>query len=236
MKPFTVKSHDTNRNNYAVILIDDNRLATWMLRKILHRIGKRENISFQIREATSIAMALLLIEQISCSHNVSYIFLNLQMPSISDGTIISGERLARTIQQKYPDSKLVLSTSYHSPYHIYALLDEVSPEGLLIKKDMDYYRSILILRAILLCPPYLSPTAARIIEEGGRDRYTLQKWDRNILYELSQGATLSDLEAEIPMGRSTIVRHRNNLKLHLGLTVEATDRTLVIAARKKGII
>ena len=225
---------DTGKNNYNAVLIDDNPLATRVLCKLLHRLGKREGIALSIREAQSMDTALPIMEHTFRFHRVNYIFLNLQLPSPS-GTMIEGEMLARDLHRQFPDARMVIATSYGSPYHLHALLDLLPPEGLIVKGDLSYARAPLVLRSLILNPPYFSPTVVRLMEERGTSRPPVDRWDRQLLHELSQGATLAELESILPLARSTIGKRKRQLKDFFNIPGES-DRKLVITAKEHGLI
>jgi len=56
-----------------------------------------------------------------------------------------------------------------------------------------------------------------------------------LLYELSQGATLSHMTKTLPLSRSAIAKRKNRLKIYFNVH-SSDDRELIRKAREKGFI
>ncbi|RAV30412.1 hypothetical protein [Sinomicrobium soli] len=226
---------NTQKDHYNMVLIGDNPLLTLGLRNLLLRIGNREHMSFNFIEVDTMEQAPQILEHTFSLHTIDYIFVFLHPPQITNSTIKYGTKLTRYIRKHSPETKIIIATTYSNPFHIRVILEDIVPEGFLVDEDLSHGKAFMVLRQIILHPPYFSPVVTKVIHEDLSHRHHLDKWDYHILYELSQGASLSDLVLLLPIGRSAIVKRKRKLKAYFGIQGES-DRSLVLMARKKGLI
>ena len=63
------------------------------------------------------------------------VFLDIKLPPSKDGKILSGEDLGIKINQLLPDTKIIISTTFNDNYRIHNILENINPDGFLIKND-----------------------------------------------------------------------------------------------------
>ncbi len=225
----------TGNNNYNIVLVDDHPLITKAFRDTLKRIASEDTLHFNIVEAHTSDQVLAILDRISPVYQVDMIFLDIQLPPSSDGEIISGEDLGLKIREYSDDTKIVIVTAYNDPHRIHSILENINPDGFLIKDDLTPEELLIAVRHMIQDHPYYSSTVTQSVRKYFANDFVLDKIDRRLLYELSQGATLSDMVSLLPLSRPGIIKRKQRLKIVFNIQ-GADDRALIRKARKKGFI
>ena len=222
------------KTHFRILLIDDHPIVLKAYRDTLTYTTGQKGWTFDIAEARNTNEALLHLERISPVYQIDLVFLDIQLPPSDNGTVISGDDLGLKIRQRSPQTKIAVVTTYNDPYRIQCILENLQPEGFIVKNDLEGDEMFFIIRNIMCNPPYHSATvsqALRSVISGP----VLDKVDRRLLYELSRGATLEQMEKVVPLGRSGIIKRKNKLKFKFGIP-DGDDKELLKMAREKGFI
>ncbi|RAV29214.1 response regulator transcription factor [Sinomicrobium soli] len=222
------------KTHLSILLIDDHPIVLKAYRDALDYTTRQKGWTFDITEARNSNEALRHLERISPVYQIDLVFLDIQLPPSDNGTVISGDDLGLKIRQRSPQTRIAVLTTYNDPYRIHCILQNLQPEGFIVKNDLEGDEMFFIIRNIMCNPPYHSATvsqALRSVISGP----VLDKVDRRLLYELSQGATLEQVEKVVPLGRSGIIKRKNKLKFKFGIP-DGDDKALLKVAREKGFI
>ncbi|MGS2738786.1 response regulator [Sinomicrobium sp. M5D2P17] len=222
-------------NNYNIVLIDDHPLITKVFRDTLKGVAREDLLVFNIVEVHSCDEALTLFGKLSSLYRIDMVFLDLQLPPSSDGEMISGEDLGLSIRERSPDTKIIIVTAFNDPYRIHTLLENINPDGFLVKNDLEPEELPTIIRHLIQDPPYYSATVAQALRPYMAHHALLDKIDRHLLHELSLGATLSHMVTVLPLSRSAIVKRKQRLKEYFDIR-GGDDRELIRKAHEKGFV
>lgn len=89
--------------------------------------------------------------------------------------------------------------------------------------------------SVLEDTPFYSKSVTKLMRKHFANDFFLDKIDRQLLHELSNGAKMVDLPKLLPMSIGGIERRKRQLK-ELFNIAEKDDRTLVRVAKEKGFI
>ena len=134
-----------------------------------------------------------------------------------------------------PDAKIIILTMFNESFRILNIINEINPEGLLIKSDLTSSELAEAFQHILLDPPYYSSTVSNFLKTTVSHDLYLDNINRKILYLLSQGVKTKSLRDYIDLSMSAIEKRKKHLK-DLFLIEDGKDETLLSEARKKGFL
>lgn len=218
------------------LIIDDHPLIINAFRNALLELEKQETgWRFAIVEAVSCDSAQQLMERYSAHTPLDLVFLDIKLPPSETLGVLSGEDLGLMIRENHPQAKIVVATTFNDNYRIQNIFRSINPEGFVIKSDIDHDTLGPALMEILTDPPYYSKTVLQAIRKYISHDYLLDKWDRLLLYELSQGTRMKELPDLMPFSLGALEKRKRQLKIALGVE-DREDRELLQQARRHGFI
>ena len=221
--------------NLKVLIIDDHPQIAQSFRFALAKVTENSGVyNFTITEATTIDMALGYLSNASDSF-YDLIFLDIKLPQSENGKFLSGEDLGIEIRKIMPKAKIIVSTTYNDNFRINNIMKSVDREGFLIKNDLTPKALTHAIEEVLEDAPAYSKTVKILLRKFATNDVSLDKVDRQILYQLSIGTKMLDLPNVIPMSIGGIERRKRQLKEVFDIT-KLDDKALVEAARAKGFI
>jgi len=176
-----------------------------------------------------------LIKNAANTEQYDVLFFDISLPSSKDGLITSGEDLAKIARTYLPDAKIIILTMFNESFRILNIINEINPEGLLIKSDLTSSELAEAFQHILLDPPYYSSTVSNFLKTTVSHDLYLDNINRKILHLLSQGVKTKSLRDYIDLSMSAIEKRKKHLK-DLFLIEDGKDETLLSEARKKGFL
>lgn len=220
---------------FNVVIIDDHPLITDSYKTAVEEVFSSQNTVTNFVIHNNLDSALNDLNNSTVFSEADLVFLDIQLPPSNDKSVLSGEDLGLKIRKKNLLAKIAISTSLNDNFRIYGLLKNLDPEGLLIKNDINKKELLIAIDKIVHSPPYYSQTVLQLMRNQVKSDIRLDANDRKILFELSIGTKLKDLQKVIPMSLSGIEKKRRNLKVLFGVEEEG-DRSLVLKAREKGFL
>ena len=221
---------------YKVLLIDDHPIILQVYRMAIKNASLSiENVAFKIETAENSDIALQKIAIASKSDGFDLIFLDIKLPPSSDGEILSGEDIGVEINQQLPNAKIIISTTFNDNYRVQNILENVNPDGFLIKNDIDTDELIEAIKTVIFDPPYYSKSVIKLLRKQISSDYLLDKIDRQLLHELSIGTKMKDLPDVLPMSIAGIERRKRQLKEMFNVE-DCEDRELILKAKEMGFI
>lgn len=168
------------------------------------------------------------------TENYQLILLDLQLPVSKNNKYICGEDLGALIKQTQKSTKIIIMTNVSDYLRINNILNELKPEGFLIKTDIDIKELINAIELILQEKNYYSKTIQEY-KSATFNNSSLDDLDRKILYHLSMGEKTKDICNYIPLSHRAIEVRKNKLT---SLLIDKNDYSsnLVKEAKKLGII
>lgn len=224
-------------HKYNALIIDDHPLISEAYKSAFNFVqSQEENCSFQIKVADNCDKAIAIINEfVEAKQNIDIIFLDISLPPSSDGKILSGEDLGLLINEKLPDSKVIVSTTFNDNYRVNSILKNVNPDGFLVKNDITPVELVSAIKEVLTDPPYYSKTIVKMMRNQVSHDYFLDDLDRKILYELSIGNRVKKLPLILPLSLAAIQKRKRQMAKMFNVD-NSDDRNLVLIAKEKGFI
>ena len=222
---------------YQALIIDDHPLISEAYKSaFLFYQRKNESVSFDISVCHDCDSAIDKINEIASKElPLDIVFLDISLPPSKDGKILSGEDIGLKINEKLPETKIIISTSFNDNYRIHSIFKNINPDGFLIKNDITPKELVQAIEEVLFDPPYYSKTVLKLLRKEVSSEYIVDDLDRKILYEMSIGTMIKDMPGMVPLSLAGIKKRKNHLKKIFG--IEGTeDKELILVARDKGFI
>jgi len=222
------------KNNVSILMVDDHPMIIEGYKNTLLENCKKPancqiDIAFNCDEATA------LIEKNVKKKPYDLALIDIKLPPSSDGTITSGEDLALVFKQHYPGAKVIISTMHNEDSRIHNILQNVNPEGFLIKSDLSSTELVRAYEEIMDGKTYYSTTVTNHFRKMMNNNFSLDKVNLQILYHLSRGVQTKNLGNYINLSLSAIEKRKNHIKELFDIK-SSNDETVIDEARKRGFI
>lgn len=220
-----------------ILIIDDHPIISEAYKMAFEHISNQNKmLLFKIDIASNCKEANEKIRfKAAREQNIDLVFLDIRLPPSKEDKILSGEDLGLLINDTFPDSKIIISTSLSNNYRINTLINNINPDGFIIKNDINSKELITAINTVIENPPYYSKTILQFLRKRLSNDYLLDKIDRQILYELSLGAKMKELPKTIPLSLAGIEKRKRHIKQIFNI-IDADDRQLLLLAKEKGFI
>ena len=217
-----------------ILMVDDHPIIIEGYQNTL-MATKKDDQTLLIDTANSCDAANQLMQRASKEKPYDICFFDISLPSSADGSINSGEDLAKIARKILPDSKIVILTMFNESYRIHNIIKEISPDGFLIKSDLTSSELAEAFQHILNSPPYYSSTVSNYLRKTVTSDIYVDEINRKILHLLSQGIKTRSLIEHIDLSMSAIEKRKKQMKLLFSVE-DGKDETLLEEARKKGFL
>jgi len=193
-----------------VLIIDDHPLIIDAYKSALTNIYAKK-INFKIcHNCEEAYVALETINNTSNSYDLAIIDFNL--PPYKPAGLFTGADVALYLKKKNPNSKIIIITAHTEVIIIYDIYKKVNPEGLIIKNEITPLNLPEIIHSIINGEVYQSPHIKNSVKEIWKKELMVEDYNRLILFYLSKGYKIKDLEEVVPLAGSTIQRRIINMK------------------------
>ncbi len=218
----------------SILMVDDHPIIIEGYQNTL-MATKTDNQTLIIDTAYDCESAELLMRKAAREKPYDVLFFDIRIPPSKDGTLESGEDLAKLAKQLMPRSKIVILTMFNESYRIHNIIKNINPDGFLIKSDLTSSELAEAFQHILLSPPYYSSTVVQFLNKLVVNEIQIDETNRKILHLLSQGIKTRSLTEHINLSMSSIEKRKKQLKEQF-LIQDGKDETLISEARKKGFL
>ena len=222
---------------YNALIIDDHPLISEAYKSAFAYIeSQNENISFHIQIANNCGKADEIIEHHSSTNRpIDIIFLDISLPPLEEKGILSGEDIGLVINEKLPEAKIIISTTFNDNYRVHSILKNVNPDGFLVKNDITPVELVHAIEEVLNDPPYYSKTVMKMLRSQVSNEYFLDDLDRKILYELSVGNRVNKLPNILPLSLAAVQKRKRQMAKIFEVD-NSDDRDLILIAKEKGFL
>jgi two-component system response regulator NreC len=163
------------------------------------------------------------------------IFLDENMPAYQEKNIQTGMDLAKVINRKMPQSKIVIITSHSQAFLLYNIAKKIEPAGILVKSDFKAEELLKAFDTILHDNIYYSETVNKSIKELLSKETYLDSFNRQIITLLSKGIRTKNMPDYLHLSLSAIEKRKAQVKDYFCLE-KGTDEDIVREARHRGFI
>ncbi len=217
-----------NRIGINLLIIEDSTIIANAYKHILSEIV---DMTFNVTFAKNCDEAIHKIQRIK----TQVVILDLQLPTSKNERFICGEDLGVLIRKESPDTKILVLTSVADQTRIQNIINEIRPEGFMIKADIDGIDLKNAITSAIKGKIYYSKTIEGFTRKTFANKITIDDFDRQILYHLSMGEKTKDLSNFIPLSTRAIEVRKTKLKNLLD-PKNNKNFNLVKEAKKLGFI
>ena len=214
-----------------ILMIDDHPMILEGYKKVL---SSNKQVILDISTAKDSNHAIHAILQ--SKHDTPYdiVFIDIQLPASSDGTITSGEDLAHLCRKELPLAKILILTMHDNAYRLKNMLNMVPHDALMVKSDVTKRMLLEALDSALNNRKFYSKTVQVLRENIAINSKFLDEYNKRILYYLSKGVLTKNLTQHIPLSLSSIEKRKSTIKQLFN--VKGDDEQLLLEAKKRGFI
>ncbi|RKR05698.1 DNA-binding NarL/FixJ family response regulator [Flavobacterium sp. 90] len=155
------------------------------------------------------------------------------LPGYEEKSILSGSDLAGFIKEIMPNCKIIMITAHTEVLVVYELYKNVRLDGLIIKNDITPDKLQQAVAEVLQGNSYKSITVQNCINDIWKKELMVEDYNRQILFYLSKGFKVKELEGVIFLTTSAIQKRIIRMKRAFDVT---DDSGLVKEAIKQGFI
>lgn len=218
-----------------ILMTDDHPMIIEGYRNTL-LATKKESQNLTIDFATNCEESIDLINKsIALGELYTVYFFDISIPPSKDGRFKSGEDLVMYVREKSPKSKIVMLTMFNESYRIHSIINNINPEGFLIKSDLTSRELASAFQAVLNNPPFYSGTVNQIIKKTRFSNLEVGEANHRILYLISRGIKNKDIAKEMNLSLSSIEKKKKQLKEIFSIE-EGDEKSLIEKARGYGFI
>ncbi|WP_299552572.1 response regulator [Seonamhaeicola sp.] len=211
-----------------LLIIEDHKIIAHAYKNIIEEIT---NINFNIDFAENCDEAADKIQD----EKTDIFILDLQLPISENERFICGEDLGLLIRKENPNSKIIILTSITDQARILSILEELHPEGFMVKADIDSNDLKTAVLQVLNGKQFYSKTIESLSKKTTINGVTIDDFDRQILYHLSMGEKTKNLSKFIPLSTRAIEVRKTKLKTLLDSNNDP-NFNLVKEAKKLGFV
>lgn len=223
------------KKEVSVLIIDNHPMCIDGYKNVLEKLKCTDNPELLIDTANDIDSGLKYITNRHHSHPYDLIIMDIKLPVKNETKITTGMGLAILAQSFFPDAKMVVLSSIEDNVLIQSIIKDISPNALLIKKDLTPEKLTTALSLVAHGQTYYSHTVNTILRKKIQNDYTFDLINLKILYGLSQGIKTKDLTSQINLSLSAIEKRKSYIKSFLGID-SGGDAHLLKEARRRGLI
>ncbi|MEN8185522.1 MAG: response regulator transcription factor [Bacteroidota bacterium] len=221
---------------HTVLIVDDHPLIADTYQIALNKLkSENDNIDFQVDIAVDSDSAVDKINCYTKKGKLDIVILDLNLPESKDGKILSGEDIGKLIREQHPKAQIIVSTTHNDSFLMNTIFKSINPDGFLIKNDINLAELVKAINSILGDIPYYSKSVLRFVRSQVASEDKLDKQDRIILHEISNGAKMKELPDIVGLSIASIEKRKRRLKDIFGVLGDS-DRELIQIAKEKGFI
>ena len=211
-------------------MVDDHHMILEGYENVLSR-SKIKDIQLNIDKADKCDLAWVKIG----SGNYHIVMLDINFPISEGSKFLSGEDLGIKIKQEYPAIKVIVLTVLEDSFRLNNILDNINPDGFLLKGEVTAKKLIHCIEAVITSPPYYGSRISKLLHSRATHKFSLDKTDRVILYQLSLGTKTKDLPEHVNLSLRAVEDRKKKLKDIFGVKNEGNN-ALLEKARNSGYI
>ncbi len=217
-----------------VLMVDDHPIIIEGYKNTLLE-DTNSTFSFNVDVAFNCDEALALIKKNAKKKPYNLALIDIKLPPSADGSITSGEDLAILLQNMHPEARIIVLTMHNQDSRIHNILQNINPEGFLIKSDLSSRELLRAIEEILSGKTYYSATVNNHFRKMMANDFSLDQKNLQILYHLSRGVRTKNLSKYINLSLSAIEKRKNHIKELFDIK-SSDDELLIEEARRRGFV
>lgn len=217
-----------------ILMVDDHPMIIEGYKNtIIENFKETSDLEIDVALDCDEARSLIMNNEKSKPYDIA--LLDVQIPASSDGTLTSGEDVAVVLQEAHPLAKIIILTMHNEDNRIHSILENINPEGFLIKSDLSSRELLRAVEDVLAGKTYYSTTVNNHFRKVVANNFTLDQKNLQILYHLSRGIQTKNLSTYINLSLSAIEKRKNHIKELFDIKT-SNDEMLIEEARNRGLV
>ena len=217
-----------------VLAVDDHKMTVMGYKYILEGAAF-DGFEIQVDIAASFDLGKQKIERSKNGTRYDIILLDIQLFPLEANDPRSGEDLGILAKSIVPESKVIFMSSFSDGLRIQSIFKSVTPDGYMVKSEIDEYALTDMVNTVRTGVLYYSPTALSAMRKIISQQFDVDIHDKMILHEISKGTKTKDIASIVPLSQASIENRKRQLKLNFGIK-DGNDLALINEARNKGFL
>tara|TARA_R110002051_G_scaffold289798_1_gene352909 strand:+ start:4461 stop:5168 length:708 start_codon:yes stop_codon:yes gene_type:complete len=218
------------------LIIEDEQLIIDAMINALNQLNNSDSsLNFKSKVALNCDSALKEIDRAMKTEPLDLVLLDISIPMSADKQFLSGEDIGIKIKENFPCVKIIVFTFYNNNYRLNNILKSLNPGGFIIKTELNFSILMDAISTVVFDTPYYSKAILKLLRRHIMNDFTLDKIDRQLLYQLSKGAKMSHLTEIIPLSVSALESRKRRIKDLFGID-DNDDRKLILKAEQCGFL
>jgi DNA-binding NarL/FixJ family response regulator len=195
-----------------ILIVDDHPMTVDGYIRVLSEnpFGSYEPEFTKVNNCEEAYFAIL--RSVAFEQSFDLAIIDKRLPSYEEKSILSGSDLILLLREKIPKCKTIIATAHTEVITIYDIVKKVRPDGLIIKNDVTADILQKAVEEIIQGKQYHSHTVKNCIKEIWKKELMIDDYNRQILFYLSEGFKIKELEAMICLTTSTIQKRISQMK------------------------
>lgn len=216
-----------------VLLVDDHPMTIEGYSSALQKepFGSLRPVFTKVYDCEEAYNAILQSKSVKKPFDLAII--DNTLPPYAAKSIASGIDVAMLVKERLPECKIIMITAHTEVIIIYDLAKKIRPEGLIIKNDITPEKLQDAVMDVVNGNTYQSPLVKNCISEIWKKELMVEDYNRQILFYLSKGFKIKDLEQTIFLTSSAIQKRISRMKKAFDVN---DDTSLVREAVRQGFI
>ena len=144
-----------------ILILEDHQIIIDVYKKVIEVVNKNlETYMFSVFEAKNCDKALEIIQQ----NVIDIVFLDIQIPSSSNKSIVSGEVFGIKMKNLFPKTKIIICTSLNDNLRLNNIFKSVNPDSFLTKSDIDFDDLVSALKNVIFNKKFYSNTILEFLK------------------------------------------------------------------------
>lgn len=165
--------------------------------------------------------------------NIDLAIIDYIMPVYREKDILNGADVCKYLKNVYPDCKTIILTSIIENIFLFDIVQNISPDGIATKADINGEIFLEIIQNILSGNKYKSPFVIKQLEEIWENEVFIKEKNRIILQYLSKGYKIKEIAKELSISEITIKKRISKIKQSFELN---EDENILKEAKSRGYI
>ncbi|NRR91376.1 response regulator transcription factor [Winogradskyella undariae] len=221
-----------------VLLVDDHKSTIDAYSNLLNQYEiTNPNYTIKVLTAACCDSTIKIINNMHHNNKevIDVSLIDMRLPKSKNGNYSSGEDLCLLLKKMFPKIKIIIITGHYETLILSNVLQNVNPDAMLLKGDIQREIIFDALTKVLNNEPYYSISVLNLLRKKISSNISIEPIDKLMLYELWKGTKTKDLVYYLPLSIGAIEKRKRNLRLKFN-TNPKDDNMLIKLILEKGFL
>ena len=199
----------------TIMIVEDHLLAASGYKLILENAAEIGHLPpHDVVKMHSIEMAVNFVNQNLYFPDI--VFLDICLQDYKETKFYSGEDFGMYLKRISFKIKIIVMTSLSDPYRIKSILQNLNPDGFLLKSEIDEGTLIKSVQDINNDIPFFSTSILKLIKNQFFSCFRVSDDEKKFLYLLSKGVPSKEIPNYLPWSLSKVEKQKRILRQKIG--------------------